>query len=113
MPRPIAEILADEYVAQGYRDLRVQQHAFELVDKIIVRLHRDLARMVRDTDPAEGATARKLEFMERRSKKMIDSAYQQASKLMDKELAEFTEMEVAHTRKALQVAFDEALEDEE
>lgn len=112
MPRPIAEVLADEYVVHGYRTLQIQESIFEQVDKLIVRLHREMATLVRDTDPADGASTRKVEFLQRRSRKLIDETYREVSKLIEAELLGIAELEQAQVRSALNKAFAFSLEDE-
>lgn len=112
MPRPIAEIVADRYVEESYGLLRIQESLFRKVDAVLVRLHRDLARLVKLVDPAQGNSAARLRVLERRSAKLVAAAYKEAALLVDKELVDVAQLEVDHARTVLRQALELAMEDE-
>ena len=112
MPRPIADTLADKYTEHAVGLHRVQEDVWRKVDKIIVQLHKDLAKMLKVADPLSGNAEARARVLDRRSQKMILKAYKQINALVGDDLDAVAQLESRFTAKALTEALDIALDEE-
>jgi hypothetical protein len=106
--RPAGELIQDRYIAQSLVLERAQEHVTDEVDLIITALHRRLARLVREHDPASSKKAQR--YVERKAAELIDAAYERIERFMRGELRDVAKLEVQFAGQTLTDVLRQAME---